>query len=85
MKNVKVDRWVKTNDRESFRLARRMIREEGILCGGSTGSALQAAFACAPSLKKGQNLVVIVPDGVRNYMTKFVDDGWMNKNGFVNV
>ncbi len=85
MKDAKVDRWVKTNDRESFLLARRMIREEGILCGGSTGSALQAALACAPSLKKGQNLVVIVPDSVRNYMTKFLDDDWMNKNGFMNA
>ena len=82
MKDVRVDHWVKTNDRESFHLARRMIREEGILCGGSTGSALQAAFACAPSLKKGQNLVVLVPDGVRNYMTKFLDDNWLKKNNF---
>ncbi len=82
MKNVKVDRWVKTNDRDTFRLARRMICEEGILCGGSTGSALQAAFACAPSLKKGQNLVVLVPDGVRNYMSKFLDDEWLKRNNF---
>jgi cystathionine beta-synthase len=86
MKNVnsKVDKWVKTDDKESFRLARQMIREEGILCGGSTGSALQAAFACAGELKKGQNLVVIVPDGVRNYLSKFMDNEWLEKNHFQN-
>ena len=77
-----VDRWVKTADRESFLLARRLIREEGLLCGGSSGSALYAAFKEAPSLKEGQNCVVLLPDGVRNYMTKFVDDNWMKSNRF---
>lgn len=78
-----VDRWVKTNDKESFPLARRLIREEGILGGGSCGSALQAALQEAKSLKSGQNCVVILPDGIRNYMTKFVDDKWMKENSFL--
>ncbi|MBC7660504.1 MAG: cystathionine beta-synthase [Chitinophagaceae bacterium] len=78
-----VDVWVKTNDRQSFLLARRLIREEGLLCGGSSGSALQAALKEAKRLKKGQNCVVIFADGVRNYMTRFIDDKWMVDNEFV--
>ncbi len=77
-----VDEWVKTSDQPSFLLARRLIREEGLLVGGSSGSAMYAALQKAPSLRKGQNCVVILADGVRNYMTKFVDDKWMRDNGF---
>lgn len=77
-----VDVWVKTNDRQSFLLARRLIREEGLLCGGSSGSALFAALQEAIKLPEGANCVVILPDGVRNYMTKFVDDKWMADNRF---
>ncbi len=77
-----VDRWVKSKDRQSFQLARRLIKEEGLLCGGSSGSALYAALREAEGLKAHQNCVVILPDGVRNYMTKFVDDRWMRENNF---
>lgn len=77
-----VDEWVKTSDQPSFLLARRLIREEGLLVGGSSGSAMYAALQKAGSLRAGQNCVVILPDGVRNYMTKFVDDKWMRDNGF---
>jgi cystathionine beta-synthase len=73
---------VKTTDQASFLLARRLIREEGLLVGGSSGSVLYAALQKAPKLKAGQNCVVVLPDGVRNYMTKFVDDKWMRDNGF---
>ncbi len=77
-----VDVWVKTNDQESFTLARRLIREEGLLCGGSCGSAMMAALEAAPRLKAGQNCVVLLSDGVRNYMSKFIDDRWMRENEF---
>jgi len=78
-----VDHWVKTSDYHSFRLARRLIREEGILCGGSSGSALFGVLTAATGLKSGQNCVVILPDGVRNYMSKFMDDKWMMDNRFL--
>lgn len=78
-----VDQWVKTEDKPSFDLARRMIREEGILCGGSSGSALQAAMEAATQLDEGQNCVVVIPDGIRNYMTKFADDRWMAEQGLL--
>lgn len=77
-----VDHWVKTTDRRSFQLARRLIKEEGLLCGGSSGSALMAALQWAKTLGEGQNCVVVLPDGVRNYMTKFVDRKWMQDNDF---
>ena len=77
-----VDKWVKTQDTESFTLARRLIKEEGILCGGSAGSALYAALRQAGDLKEDMNCVVLFADGVRNYMTKFVDDKWMIDNKF---
>ena len=77
-----VHRWVKTNDRQSFLLARQLIREEGLLCGGSSGSAMYAVLQEAQQLPADANCVVILPDGVRNYMTKFVDDKWMADNRF---
>lgn len=77
-----VSKWVKTTDKDSFALARQMILKEGILCGGSSGSAIYAALQEAKRLKKGQNCVVILPDGIRNYMSKYLDDNWMTKQGF---
>ncbi|CAL8080907.1 unnamed protein product [Orchesella dallaii] len=74
-----VDKWYKSNDKESLQLARSLIREEGLLCGGSSGSALSCALKAIEDadLKAGQVCVVILPDGVRNYMTKFLSDQWM--------
>lgn len=78
-----VDTWVKTRDPEAFKMARRLIREEGLLVGGSSGSTMVGALQEAKRLKKGQNCVVVLSDGVRNYMTKFVDNNWMKTNGFL--
>jgi cystathionine beta-synthase len=77
-----VDRWIKSEDRESFLMARRLIRQEGLLCGGSSGSAVWAAVEIAKELGTGKRIVAILPDSVRNYMTKFLDDLWMRENGF---
>ena len=77
-----VDEWIKSEDRESFLMARRLIRQEGMLCGGSSGSAVWAARKIAKRLGPGKRIVVILPDSVRNYMTKFLDDRWMKENGF---
>lgn len=76
-----VDQWVKINDQESLPLARRLIKEEGFLCGGSSGANLAGAIKAAKKLKKGQNVVVIMPDSIRNYITKFVSDHWMEAKG----
>ncbi len=63
-----VDRWFKCEDKETFEYARRLIREEGLLCGGSSGAAVAAAVKAAKGLKAGQRCVVILPDSIRNYM-----------------
>ncbi|MGE0785355.1 MAG: cystathionine beta-synthase [Sandaracinaceae bacterium] len=78
-----VDRWVKSNDKDSFRVARQLIRQEGLLCGGSSGSAVWAALQIGKDMPEGSRVVVILPDSVRNYMTKFVDDAWMRQSGFL--
>ena len=80
--NSLIDNYVKTNDEESFLLSRRLIREEGLLCGGSCGSAMAAALQAATKLDKNQKCLVILPDGIRNYMTKFANDDWMESKGF---
>ena len=78
-----IDQWVKTNDRDSFRIARKLIRQEGLLCGGSCGAATWAAMQVAKEMPKGSRIVVILADSIRNYLSKFVDDTWMRQNGFV--
>ena len=77
-----VDEWVKTNDQDSFQMAKEVILKEGILCGGSCGSALYAGLKMAKKLKKDQNCVIILPDGIRNYMSKFLNEDWMKSKGF---
>jgi cystathionine beta-synthase len=78
-----VDFWVKTDDHDSFLMSRKLIREEGLLCGGSSGGAMSAALEAAKMLKPGQRCVVLLADGVRNYMTKFMNNEWMWQFGFV--
>lgn len=80
--NSLIDEYVKTEDEESFVMARRLIREEGLLCGGSSGTAMVAALKAATHLIKGQNCLILLPDGIRNYMTRFPNDDWMKEQGF---
>jgi cystathionine beta-synthase/cysteine synthase A len=81
--NTVVDEYIKTGDKDSFLMARRIIREEGLLVGGSSGSAVWAALQVAPRLKKGERCLIILPDSIRNYLGKFVDDDWMKERGFL--
>ena len=59
-----------------------IFKEEGLLCGGSCGSAMVAALKAAKNLTKSQKVLVVLPDSIRNYMTKFPNDSWMIENGF---
>ncbi len=78
-----VDEWIKSNDQDSFVMARKLIRQEGLLCGGSSGSAVWATLKIAGTLQPGQRVLTVLPDSLRNYISKFVDPQWMRENGFV--
>jgi len=80
--NSLIDQYIKTEDEESFIMARRLIKEEGLLCGGSCGSAMVAALKSATTLSLDQKCLVVLPDSIRNYMTKFPNDDWMKSKGF---
>src|SRR5262249_52117168 len=75
-----VDDWVRVSDAESFHAAREMARREGILVGGSSGTALAAALRYARRLAPDDLVVVICPDTGRNYMSKFFDENWLAAN-----
>ncbi|EFQ96231.1 hypothetical protein CFE70_005063 [Pyrenophora teres f. teres 0-1] len=77
-----VDKWYKTDDRTSFLYARRLISEEGILCGGSSGSAMAAMVEAARDMNLTEDdvVVVILPDSIRSYLSKFADDDWLAAN-----
>ncbi|KAG7289846.1 cystathionine beta-synthase [Staphylotrichum longicolle] len=80
-----VDKWYKTDDRESFQLARRLIAEEGLLVGGSSGSATAAMIRTVKDFGfgKGDVIVVVLPDSIRSYLSKFADDDWLIANDFL--
>ena len=80
--NTLVDEYIKVNDENSFDIARQLIKKEGLLCGGSSGTVVWAALESAKSLSKGQKCLCILADGIRNYMSKFVSDEWMVNNKF---
>lgn len=77
-----VDKWYKTDDRESFQYARQLISQEGLLVGGSSGSAMAAMVKAVKDLdiKKDDVVVVVCPDSIRNYLSKFIDDDWLEAN-----
>jgi len=78
-----VDEMVRVTDQESFLMARRLAREEGILAGGSSGTALAAALKFAQRLDRPRYIVVLLPDTGRNYIDKIYSDRWMMENGFL--
>jgi cystathionine beta-synthase len=83
-----VDRWVRVSDRDAFAAARRLTREEGILSGGSSGTALVATLTVARELVDanvgaGKVIVVLLPDSGRGYLSKVYNDEWMRVNGLM--
>lgn len=80
-----IDRIINVTDRDSFQIARRLGREEGIFCGGSTGTIASAAFQVARDLGKDDVLVFIVCDTGERYLSKFLSDEWMKEKRMLGV
>src|SRR5258708_7312169 len=78
-----VDRWVTVSDRDTFLTARRITREEGILAGVSSGTAMFAALEVAKELDETALVVVLLPDSGKSYLSKLYNDEWMRQNGFL--
>ena len=78
-----VDHWIYVDDQRSFQMARRIIREEGLLVGGSSGTAVWAMLEAVKLYPQVGKALVLLPDSIRNYLSKFVSDDWMREQGFL--
>jgi cystathionine beta-synthase len=76
-----VDDIRQVSDKESFFMARRLCREEGFFCGGSSGAAVSVAVKVAKELPPEKIVVTILPDSGSRYLSKYYSDEWMKKNG----
>jgi cystathionine beta-synthase len=78
-----VDEYVTVSDRDSFRTARRLARDEGLLVGGSGGTAVWAMLQVAKRFGADATIVTLIPDSGRGYLSKFYDDNWLLEHGFL--
>src|SRR6266852_166749 len=78
-----VDDVIQVSDTDAFRMARRLAQEEGIMVGGSGGTAVQAALMVAERLDERKTIVTLLPDTGRNYLIKLFSDKWMREQGFL--
>ncbi len=75
-----VDRVVGVSDEDSFRMARRLCREEGIFCGGSSGAIVSVALRVGREMSEDDVVVAIVPDGGDRYLSRVYSDDWISRN-----
>lgn len=78
-----IDDMVEATDKESFLMARRLTREEGIFVGGSAGTAMAGALKYADRVKENEVMVILLPDTGERYLSKVYNDDWMRENGFL--
>lgn len=74
--------WIKITDQDSFQFARQFVQEEGLLCGGSSGATIVAFAQRVELISEDKVIVVLLPDGLHNYLTKFANEDWMPEQGY---
>jgi cystathionine beta-synthase len=80
-----IDDFVMVEDRESFLMTRKLLTQEGIYAGGSSGAAVVGAIRYAETLKTPQKIVVILPDSGNRYASKIYNDDWMRDNNYLDL
>jgi cystathionine beta-synthase len=78
-----IDEVIQINDKESFLTARELVKKEGVYAGGSSGTAVAGAIKYAKTLKKPENIIVLLPDSGNRYLSKVFNDKWMIENGYL--
>ncbi len=78
-----IDKMIQTNDREAFLTARRLVREEGLFCGGSSGAIVHGALQVAKELGPNHTVVTVLTDSGNRYISKFLNDAWLKDHGFL--
>jgi cystathionine beta-synthase len=78
-----IDSMVRVGDEESFHMTRRLLQEEGIYAGGSSGSAVVGAIRYAEGLEKPERILVILPDSGNRYASKIYNEAWMQEMGYL--
>lgn len=78
-----IDEMYQTNDQQAFSMARRLIQEEGLFAGGSSGCIVHVAAELAKKVGKDKTIVAVLPDSAGRYTSKFISDDWMKKEGFM--
>jgi cystathionine beta-synthase len=78
-----VDDVIQVSDRDAFQMTRRLAQEEGMLAGGSSGTAVCAALKVAENMESDKTIVTLLPDTGRNYLSKLYSDQWMREQGFL--
>ena len=80
-----IDDIVRVDDRECFLMARELVRQEGLYAGGSSGAAVAGAIKWARDHGRGQNIVILLPDGAAKYLSKVFNDEWLREHGFLDL
>jgi len=78
-----VDDMLEVTDKESFLMARRLAKQEGLMAGGSAGTAVAGMMKVADRFKEDDIIVVLLPDSGERYLTKIFNDDWMREYGFL--